>query len=79
MLTLHEIFQDWPLYKYSQAPELVEIDYKYAYPNKDFCYANWESFGNIAIEFFKDRIKDTSAKMSLVEANEVMDSLNTGE
>ncbi|XP_036317652.1 uncharacterized protein LOC118732628 [Rhagoletis pomonella] len=61
-LTLHQILDEWPLYKYSKAPELVDIDYNDSFPGNGLNFSNWNHLCAIASDLFEQRIKDPQTK-----------------
>ncbi|XP_055916388.1 uncharacterized protein LOC129949141 [Eupeodes corollae] len=71
---LSQIFLDWPLYKYSKAQELIEIDYKFMKPGKTFQFEKWEIFCRHALDFFSERIKTSFLKTYLHDFRIKLDS-----
>ncbi|XP_055846201.1 uncharacterized protein LOC129912106 isoform X2 [Episyrphus balteatus] len=75
-IDLHTVLQEWPLYKYSRAPELIAMDYNFIKPNNGFDFTKWEQFSKIALELFTARIKCSALKSFLNEFRENIDDLD---
>ncbi|XP_036324508.1 uncharacterized protein LOC118737834 [Rhagoletis pomonella] len=75
-LTLHQILDEWPLYKYSKAPELVDIDYNDSFPGNGLNFSNWNHLCTIASDLFEQRIKDPQTKQLKSRVFGKKDALN---
>ncbi|XP_055377133.1 uncharacterized protein LOC129609226 [Condylostylus longicornis] len=76
-MTLQEILKDWPLFKCSRAPELVNIDYMFSYPENNFNFSKWEKFCEVAEKIFSERVKDIKCKGFLKKTIEKKHSLSS--
>lgn len=59
------ILDEWPLYRHSQARELVQIDFTHLNLTQKYFFTNWDIFVRHAPELFSTRIKDAEAKILL--------------
>ncbi|XP_055921705.1 uncharacterized protein LOC129952854 [Eupeodes corollae] len=70
---IQTVLQEWPLYKFSRAPELIAMDFDFLRPNNGFDFSKWEQFSKIAIKFFSERVKCSGLKSYLNEVKGMAD------